>query len=90
MCVSCLVVSALTFFIPVSDVPASNIPQSASTSASTALVKPKVSPGIAAVQKEIQAVLAQLPKSTDAEVKKAPNAQKIVEILLDIRDRADA
>lgn len=68
MCVSCLVVSALTFFIPVSDVPASNIPQSASASAPTTLVKSKVSPGIAAVQKEIQAVLTQLPKSTNTEI----------------------
>jgi hypothetical protein len=68
MCVSCLAVSALTFFIPVSDVPASNIPQPASASAPTTLVKPKVSTGIAAVQKEIQAVLAQLPKSADAEI----------------------
>jgi hypothetical protein len=124
MCVSCLVVSALTFLIPVSDVPASNVPQSINPSAPTAL-RTKVSPGIAAAQREIQTVIAHLPRSKDADilrnglktfstrlntattdqqaqdildeetdklaeaVRKAPNAQKIVDILLDIRDRND-
>jgi hypothetical protein len=126
MCVSCLVVSALTFFIPVSDVPVPNAAQSASTSVSTTLVRPQLSSSIAKVQKEIQAILVQLPNSSGAEilrhslratstrlntatsdqqaqnildeendklaeaVKKAPNASQIAEILLDVRDRADA
>jgi hypothetical protein len=125
MCVSCLVVSALTFMIPVSDAPTSNVPQSITTSVPTAL-QSKASPGITAAQREIQRVIAQLPKSNDAEilrnglktfstrlntaktdqqaqnildeeaiklseaVKKVPNAQKLVDILLDIRNRNDA
>lgn len=125
MCVSCLAVSALTFLIPVSDVPASNVSQFMPPSASTALPS-KVSPGIATAQREIQSVIAQLPLSKDADilrnglktfstrlnaattdqqaqdildeetdklaeaVKKASNAQKIVDILLDIRNRNDA
>lgn len=125
MCVSCLVVSALTFMIPVSDAPTSNVPQSMTTAAPMAL-RSKVSPGIAAAQREIQRVIAQLPNSEDADilrnglktfstrlntattdqqaqnildeeaiklsesVKKVPNAQKIVDILLDIRNRNDA
>jgi hypothetical protein len=126
MCVACLVVSALTFIVPVSDAPTSYVPQSATASAPKTLVRTQVSPGIAAVKKEIQVVLAHLPNSSDAEilrnglkaastrlntatsdqqaqdildeetdrlaevVKKAPNAQQIADILLDIRNRADA
>jgi hypothetical protein len=68
MCVGCLVVSALTFIVPVSDIPASNIPQSITASSPTTLATAQASPGISAVRQEIQAVLEQLPNSEDAEM----------------------
>jgi hypothetical protein len=69
MCVGCLVVSALTFIVPVSEVPASNVSQPVTASVPTALLATnQVSPGIAAVEKDIQAVLDQLPDSADAEM----------------------
>jgi hypothetical protein len=62
MCLGCLVVSTLTFIVPVSDMPQDvNNPQ---------LVTPATnqeSAGIAIVEQEIEAVLAQLPDSQDAE-----------------------
>jgi hypothetical protein len=67
MCVGCLVISTLTFIVPVSDVPASNIPQPLTNSVPMALVSDQVSPGIVAVEKDIQAVLDQLPESEEAE-----------------------
>ncbi|MGB3298536.1 MAG: hypothetical protein WBA76_09730 [Phormidesmis sp.] len=123
MCVGCLVISTLTFIVPVSDVPVSNVPQAVNGSAVTTLATSQPeSTGIATVEKEIQAVLAQLPDSEDAEflqeglettlarldtattdqqaqaiideeVNKlseefaaAPNADQVIDILLDIRD----
>jgi hypothetical protein len=68
MCVGCLVVSALTFIVPVSDIPASNIPQSITASSPTTSATAQASPGISAVRQEIQAVLEQLPNSEDAEM----------------------
>ena len=68
MCVGCLVMSALTFIVPVSDVPVSNAPQSINESAPTTLATAQASSGVAAVQKDIQTVLAQLPDSEDAEL----------------------
>ncbi len=67
MCVGCLVVSTLTFIVPVSDVPASNIPQPVNNSVPMALVTNQTSPGIVAVENDIQAVLDQLPESEEAE-----------------------
>lgn len=69
MCVGCLVMSALTFIVPVSDASvSSNVPQSINESAPTALATAQVSSGIATVEKEIETVLAQLPDSEDAEL----------------------
>ena len=69
MCVGCLVMSALTFIVPVSDASvSSNISQSINESAPTTLATAQASSGIATVQEEIQTVLAQLPDSEDAEL----------------------
>ena len=68
MCVGCLVISALTFIVPVSDVPVSNVPQPIDASVPTTLATAQASSGIATVQKEIKTVLAQLPDSEDAEL----------------------
>lgn len=68
MCVGCLVVSALTFIVPVSDASVSNVPQSINESVPTTLATAQASSGIATVEREIQTVLAQLPDSEDAEL----------------------
>lgn len=131
MCIGCLVISTFTFIVPVSDTTVSNVPQIVNDSALTTLttnqlVTNQESAGIAIVEEEIQAVLAQLPDSEDAEflqeglettlarldtatsdqeaqaiideeVNKlseafavAPNADRVVDILLDIRSAPPA
>ncbi len=125
MCVGCLVISTFTFIVPVSDidVAASNLPQSINNSAPTTLVMGQDA-GIETVEKEIQAVLDQLPDSEaadflqdglettlvrldtatsgqqaqaiiDEEINKlseefavAPNADAVIDILVDIRNSA--
>lgn len=126
MCVGCLVISAFTFIVPVSDAPASSVPHTVTGSATSTLAiaqqSAQQSAGIATVEQEIQAVLAQLPDSKDSELlqdglestlirldtatsdqqaqaiideevnklaealAKAPNADQVANILLDIRD----
>ena len=117
MCVGCLVLSTLTFIVPVSDVP-----QAVVDPALTTLTISQESAGIATVEQEIQAVLSQLPDSEDAEFLQAglettlvrldtatsdqqaqaiideevnklseefavvPNADRVIDILLDIRE----
>lgn len=68
MCIGCLVISTLTFIVPVSDVPVSNISQPINESVPTTLAIAQASSGIAAVENEIQSVLAQLPDSEDADL----------------------
>lgn len=68
MCIGCLVISALTFIVPVSDVPVSISPQAVSGSTSSTLAIAQQSAGIATVEKEIQTVLAQLPDSEDSKL----------------------
>lgn len=67
MCVGCLVISTFTFIVPASDMPVSNAPQVVNNSAASTLVINQESAGIATVEKEIQAVLDQMPDSEDAE-----------------------
>ena len=67
MCVGCLIISTFTFIVPVSDMPVANVPQAVNDSALITLATNQESAGIEAVEKEIQAVLAQLPDSEDAE-----------------------
>ena len=67
MCVGCLIISTFTFIVPVSDMPVADVPQSVNNSALITLAANQESAGIAAVEKEIQAVLDQLPDSEDAE-----------------------
>lgn len=66
MCVGCLVISAFTFIVPVSDASVSNAPQTINSSALPVLAIAQPSTGIATVEKEIEAVLAQLPDSEDS------------------------
>ena len=68
MCVGCLVISAFTFIVPVSDASISSAPQTINSSALTAISTVQQSTGITTIEKEIQAVLAQLPDSEDSEL----------------------